>query len=225
MLLVSGVSQRRAAKILRINRKTVVRKFLFLSLHAAFELRAENLKLRAASEIQFDDLETFEHTKCKPLSVTIAVEKKTRRILGLEVSEMPANGRLAAKSRKKYGRRSDGRRKGRERLFAALADLVAPNPEIRSDQNPFYRGTVKKFFPGAFHRQFKGRAPADTGLGELKKGGFDPLFDLNHTCAMFRANVNRLFRKTWCTTKKSERLYAHLVLYAAFHNAELIERA
>jgi hypothetical protein len=37
--------------------------------------------------------------------------------------------------------------------------------------------------------------------------------------------VNRLFSKTWCTTKKADRLYAHLVLYAAFHNAELIQRA
>ena len=30
-----------------------------------------------AMEIQFDDLETHEHTKCKPLSVALAVERKT----------------------------------------------------------------------------------------------------------------------------------------------------
>lgn len=34
-----------------------------------------------AKEIEFDDLETLEHTKRKPLLVTLAVEYKTRRIL------------------------------------------------------------------------------------------------------------------------------------------------
>ena len=50
---------------------------------------------------------------------------------------------------------------------------------------------------------------------------FDPLFALNHTAAMFRANVNRLIRRTWCTTKKRERLADHLTLYMAHHNLKL----
>lgn len=41
---------------------------------------------------------------------------------------------------------------------------------------------------------------------------------------MLRANVNRLFRKTWCTTKRADRLYAHLILYAHFHNTMLIKQ-
>jgi hypothetical protein len=57
-----------------------------------------------------------------------------------------------------------------------------------------------------------------TGQGELKVGGFDPIFSLNHTCAMLRANINRLFRKTWCTTKKMEMLEHHLAIYALYHN-------
>ena len=60
------------------------------------------------------------------------------------------------------------------------------------------------------------------GQGELKKIGFDPLFDLNHTAAMIRANINRLFRRTWCTTKRADRLEAHLELYVQYHNRELI---
>ncbi len=59
------------------------------------------------TSLEFDDLETFEHTKCKPLSATIAVESKTRRILGFRVARMPAKGLLAAISRKKYGYRKD----------------------------------------------------------------------------------------------------------------------
>lgn len=221
MLLVSGVSQRRTAKILHLNRKTVVRKFLFLALEAEFFLRAENLRLRRADVVEFDDLETFEHTKCKPLSVSIAVESGSRRILGLEVSRMPAKGRLADRSREKYGPRGDERARGRDRLFRSLKDLVSEKLEIRSDSNPHYPRNVQKHFPQALHRRFLGKRGSTGGQGELKKVKFDPLWSLNHTCAMFRANVCRLIRKTWCTTKRSDRLRAHLVLYAAYHNQQL----
>ena len=64
-----------------------------------------------------------------------------------------------------------------------------------------------------------------TGQGELKKLRFDPLFALNHTCAMLRANINRLFRRTWCTTKKKECLEDHLAVYMDFHNRVLLARS
>ena len=40
---------------------------------------------------------------------------------------------------------------------------------------------------------------------------------------MFRANVNRLIRKTWCTTKNADRFRSHLILYAHEHNKRLDE--
>ncbi|HEY8279241.1 MAG TPA: transposase, partial [Bdellovibrionota bacterium] len=76
-------------------------------------------------------------------------------------------------------------------------------------------------FPKALHKTYEGKRGAQGGQGELKKVKFDPLFSLNHTCAMFRANVNRLFRKTWCTTKRIDRLRAHLMIYAHYHNRHL----
>ena len=173
--------------------------------------------------IEFDDLETFEHTKCKPLSITLAVESNTRRILSFHVAQMPAKGPLAAISRKKYGLRKDMRKLGRIELFKELLPLVRPTAIIKSDQNPHYAAEVKKFFPLADHQTFKGRKSAVTGQGELKKIGFDPIFSLNHTCAMLRANINRLFRRTWCTTKKMDCLYAHVAIYALFHNLKLNE--
>lgn len=219
-LLSSSVSQRRIARLLSLTRVTVARKFYFLSLKSEFLLMSNNYEKKAA-EIEFDDLETFEHTKCKPLSVTLAVEAKTRRILGLEVSVMPAKGLLTHKA-KKYGYRPDLRRNARRRLFQKIRPFIEENAVIKSDSNPHYPRDVKKFFPKAKHVTFKGKRGANTGQGELKKVRFDPLFSLNHTCAMFRANVNRLVRKTWCTTKQADRLYAHLVLYAHFHNESLI---
>ena len=94
-LLTACVSQREAARVLGINVKTVVRKFRFAGKTALDILNEENLKHPKAREVEFDDLETFEHTKLKPLSVPVMVEFKSRRILAFEVCQMPAKGKLA----------------------------------------------------------------------------------------------------------------------------------
>ena len=221
-LLCSGISQRRSAIILCLNRKTVVKKFLLLAMEAEFILRKSNFDQKPCAVVEFDDLETIEHSKCKPLSVSIAVEFKTRRILGLEVSRMPAKGPLVDKARKLYGRRIDERKAGRERLFKRIRPHLSDVVEIKSDANPHYPDDIKRHFPAAKHSVFGGKRGSLGGQGELKRVRFDPLFSLNHTCAMFRANVNRLFRKTWCTTKRADRLYAHLILYASYHHTQLI---
>ena len=58
----------------------------------------------------------------------------------------------------------------------------------------------------------------------MKAGGFDPLFSLNHTCAMYRDNTKRLSRRTWCTTKIVPRLQCLLDIYTVFHNEWLLEK-
>ena len=221
-LLCSGVSQRRLAMLYGLSRTTVARKLVFMGTHIrnSFDRIADTARSRVV-HMQFDDLETFEHSKLKPLSVTIAVEATTRKILGFEVSSMPAKGKLAKLSREKYGQRADGRKQARARLFQKISKLVLETALIRSDMNPHYGPDVKAFFPNAIHKPTKGQRGCVTGQGELKSGGYDPIFSLNHTYASARANMNRLFRRTWCTTKKSERLELHLALYAAFHNSFL----
>lgn len=223
-LLCSGVSQRRAAILLNISRTTVVRKFLFLATQAKFKLDVILKSRPPATVIEFDDMETFEHSKCKPLSITLAVVEKERRILGFEVSRMPAKGVLAAIARKKYGPRPDERPQARRRLFKRIRPYIHPEALIKSDQNPHYPDDVKRFFPRSTHQAYKGRRGCVVGQGELKRGGFDPLFSLNHTCAKLRADINRLFRRTWCTTKKPERLAAHLAIYTVYHNEDLEKR-
>lgn len=223
-LQTSGVSQRRAALILRVNRKTVVRKIRFLAHQARLnhESYLKSLAPLSIERIQFDDLETSEHSKCKPLSVALAVEEKSRIILGFQVSQMPAKGLLARNAVKKYGYRPDERSQGWNRLFESLKPLVQPDACWSSDENPHYPRHLKAHHPKAEHRTFKGRRGCVVGQGELKSGGFDPLFSLNHTCAMLRANMNRLFRRTWCTTKNRQGLIDHLSLYVHYHNTVLV---
>jgi transposase-like protein len=223
-LFVSGVSQRRMAILLRVNPKTIVRKFRLMAKRSEHEhmKRMREIEKSPIQVLQFDDLETFEHTKCKPLSVSIAVDKKTREIIAFEVSRMPASGLLARVSNQKYGPRKDERPAGWNRLFQTLRSLVHPMGVVESDQNPHYPRFVMKHLKTVHHERHPGARGAVTGQGELKKLIFDPLFSLNHTCAMLRANINRLFRRTWCTTKKPEGLVDHLWLYTRYHNQVLI---
>ncbi len=214
---------RRTARLLKTHRNTVARKLKFLADQARLEhiKYLESLKDRPIDDFQFDDLESMEHSKCKPLSVTLAVVNGTRKILGHEVSRMPAKGHLAEIAKIKYGFRPDERSIGINSLFEAIKDSISPNAKILSDKNPLYLPQVEAHFPNASYRQVKSRRACVAGQGELKKGGHDPLFSLNHTCAMLRANINRLFRRTWCTTKKIQGLRDHMAIYIKYHNQVL----
>lgn len=220
--LLSGVvSLRESARILNINRKTVNRKLIFMGERAKLELERFNQQHPKATVVLFDDLETFEHTKCKPLSIGLMVEETSRRVLGYNVSRMPAKGLLAKISVKKYGKRVDERPRKRAELFVKMKELIKKDCLIKSDECPYYLKPMKRFFPEANHKTFKGRSSAIVGQGELKKIGFDPLFSLNHTCATLRARTSRLIRRTWCTTKKPDRLDLHLAIVCLHHNLNL----
>ncbi len=220
---VSGVSQRRLSRLYQINLKTVARKLKFLGVHASEALK-ENKHLinKDISSFVFDDMESFEHSKLKPLSISLAVEEKTRFILGYAVSRMPAKGLLTQKSIQKYGKRKDERAKNRRELLKRLKPFVRLNAQIKSDESTHYIKDLSQIFPGCEHKRYKGRRGCVVGQGELKSGGFDPLFSLNHTAAMLRANINRLFRRTWNTTKDPECLSHHIALYVWYHNFKLL---
>lgn len=221
-LLASCISQRRAALILGVSRRTIARKLIYLgrlcrNMHHEF-LKPYHGKIKT---IQFDELQTIEHTKCKPLSVAVAVSVEDRKILGVEVSSMPATGYLAAISRRKYGKRPDHRKQGLKRLFSSVSKTLIKEADIYSDEHPYYAPIIKHYFPQARYYQSKSVKSAVSGQGELKKKARDPLFCINHTLAMFRANINRLIRKTWCSTKDPARLMDHLSIYVSMHNLVL----
>ena len=220
--LISGSSLRRTALILKLNYKTVVRKFFYLGLKARRDHERRLKELEPLKEVQFDDMESFEHTKLKPLSISVAVVKKRRFILGAKVSQMPAKGLLAKKSRAKYGPRADHRRKARKELFDSISPLVTKCTKFESDENPHYYKQFREHFPECEYQQHKGIRGCVVGQGELKASGKDPLFSLNHSCAMIRYSVSRLVRKTWVTTKKLESLQNHLDIYISYHNRVLI---
>lgn len=223
-LLCSNVSMRRVAKILNIHRVTVTRKLIYLAQIAEMSQR-DFLLAKAESparHIQFDDPITHEHTKLKPLTVTLAVDADTRQILGAKVNTIGAFGKIATKSREKYGRRRNAHNRGIMELFEGIQRAVSPTAEIRSDEHKKYKPQVDRHFPSAKFRQFRSMRARDDGQGEMKNKKYDPLFYINHTLAMLRSNICRLIRRTWSTTKLADRLAMHIAIYIDYHNKELI---
>ena len=100
----SNVTQRRMAKVISCNRKTIVQKFLFMAWLARQEherrIKVGELK---TGYVQFDEMETFEHTRLKPLSIAIAVRAKTGEIIEAQVAEMNCHDKAAKLSQFKYG--------------------------------------------------------------------------------------------------------------------------
>ncbi|MFP5385363.1 MAG: hypothetical protein ACLGHN_04750 [Bacteriovoracia bacterium] len=217
---------RRSSIFLGVDKKTVERKLPFLAkkCRRLNERHLESLKGRIHN-IQIDDLITKENSKLKPLSVSIAVDEDRRTILALEVSKIPAFGHLSNLALKKYGHRKDELFEGLTRLFQKITPIVSPEVLVKSDEHQRYPGFVSAYLPKAKHLTFKSERGCVAGQGELKKVQFDPLFIVNHTCALLRANVNRLIRKTWCTTKDPERLKDHLDIFIYFYNQMLLPKA
>ena len=217
-LLASNFTLSKAAMFFRVNPKTIAKKLTFLGSMCQKKLAKQMARYQSVCAIQFDELQTIEHTKCKPLSVGVVVCKKSRKILGFKVSKMPATGHLAEISRKKYGPRPDNRRKSLEALFKHLTSYLKPNITIESDECTYYAPIARRYFPKGKHHQYKGKKGSVAGQGELKCHGFDPIFCINHTLAMLRANISRLIRRTWNTTKKISALESHLNIYTWYHN-------
>lgn len=225
-LLSSGVSQRRMALILRTTTKTIARKIIFLG--KLSRLRHEeflnSLSLEDLRSLQLDDLITSHHTKLKPVSVSVVVTKKKRKILAVQVSQIPAFGHLARISVNKYGKRLNELPNHLDSLFKNLAPRLPEQGHIDSDEHKLYPDILKKHLPLWQHHQFASVKAAVVGQGELKRKINDPLFPINHTLAMLRANMNRLFRRSWCTTKDLKFLEHHLWIYIGFHNNYLTKR-
>ncbi len=220
--LSSAVSLRRTAENTGVNRKTVSARLQYFEKLSRIcsDFLADDLRRsgKLSAHVQLDDMETYEHTKLKPISVPILVCKTMRYVYGVDAAAMPAKGLTAALSRKKYGRRKDDRPEAWEAVLKQGSKFIQPGATITSDMHNSYAKTIVANLPGTIHLTTKGRQPRSAGQGELKKGGLDPLFSINHTAAMFRANTSRLIRKTWCNTKRISFLRSHLWVYVLRHN-------
>jgi hypothetical protein len=224
--LASGVSLRRCARNTSLHRTTIARKLDYLAKkarlsHSEFLSSIQN---QSIGHVQLDDLITSIHSKLKPLAISVVIDAKKRLILGAKVSEIPAFGHLAKISRAKYGHRKNEHPAHLENLLINLKPIISTSANFRSDEHKRYPEIISRHFKYATHEKFPSIRASVAGLGELKTKKYDPLFMINHTLAMFRANINRLFRRTWCTTKSIDQLQNHVDVFIEYFNEMVMEK-
>lgn len=222
--LTSGTSMRRTARELCISRNTLS---LLLPVMGRVARREHEQWLKSkskVSDVQFDELITFESSRCKPVAVAVVVDSLSMEVLSFSVAKASPHFKQSKVAQKIYGTRTDQKKRGLVQSLKSAAPIMSNDCVVSSDQCPMYSGVMQSVFSGysLIYRQFKSRRARTVGFGEMKTGGYDPLFSINHTLAMFRSNVSRLQRRTWNTTKKRSRLYYHLSIMVRFLNMVLI---
>ena len=83
------------------------------------------------------------------------MDEDRRRILNMEVSQIPAFGYLAKLAVKKYGPRKDQHFDGLTRTFQKISMVVSSEVRIKSDEQERYPGFVSAYLPKAQHHTFK----------------------------------------------------------------------
>ncbi len=217
-LLCSGVTFRRAAAILGVHRGTVADKARRMA-DRALAIHGRRLAdggLRA-SLIQFDEMQTFLHTRLKPVTVAVAATGGGE-IVAVDVAPISPFGSMVHRARRKYPEWRDGRRAAQESVLREVGRCAEPGAEIRTDASRHYRPLVERHAPGARLVQHISPGNRDHHEENPASGGHDPMFALNHLFATLRQDLSRLGRSTWATTKSLEGLLNHLMLYVAWRN-------
>jgi hypothetical protein len=128
---------------------------------------------------------------------------------------MAYKGPLASVAFQKYGPRPDRSGIAIDQVLRTVARVAHRDAVLVTDDSPKYPRPVRRVLPHVTHRPRKRVPPV---LAKRRRNTDDPLFALNVTAAKLRNDLSRLSRKTWVTTKKLERLDAHLALYTAWNN-------
>ena len=95
---------------------------------------------------------------------------------------------------------------------------------LKLPEHIFNLDYIARHFPKVNHITYKSSRGSVSGQGALKKTVFDRLFSINHTLAMLRAKVSRLFRRSWNTTKRIDRLQHHVAIYMLHHNKSILKK-
>ena len=219
-LLCSGIGYRQTARLLQINLKSLYRKARKLARHCKALNKNLLQPLPEESELQFDELETYEGRRnTRPLTLGFAVEHHTRLILGMRSAPIRPSGSMPVARRKAY--QDDTRRFGlrQSRSRAVCRNVLRRAAKCFAGTGPVLcRTDEKTTYPNLLKQVFDDRLIHETTPSTLARGTFNPLFTLNHMEAMARDLLGRLRRESWLVSKRRWYLNQHLEMYAAHRN-------
>ncbi len=208
-LMVACVGQRQAARVLRVARRTIERRFTWLARHAAGYHARRLRDVTLAGPFQIDELESFEANRFQPVTVPVLIDRTTLFIVDCAVGPLRRKGRMTPKQRRlraqheaQHGRRPTASTPAVRKVLQTLAGVAVRRVVLESDRKALY---------GALARRLLGRAvrwrPHDA---TRRRDHANPLFPINHTNARLRHFLSRLRRRTWCVSKTRSGLERHL---------------
>ncbi len=221
MLLVSKVTHRQTARMLRIDRKTVHRRLRLWgpALRELHETMLDRARHRGGlgGFFSLDELETYEHNRrLKPVTMPVLIHTDTRFIVHLEVGQLPARGGLQGgdlKRKQQQGPRPSESTIMVRRCFESLKANHDPQQllQLVTDQKRTYKPEVRALFAGRI-------AAHATESSKRARNVSNPLFPINHTLATLRDHVSRLVRRTWAASKQRSQLLHHAWIFAVWKN-------
>jgi hypothetical protein len=218
-LLVSCVGLRQAARVLKVARRTVERRFVWLARQAALFQTNRLSGAHLAGPFQLDELESFESNRYQPVTAPVLIERRTLFIVATATGPLRRKGRMTPVQRRRraeheavHGRRPSESPAAVRRVLARLEPLVPPTGPVilESDEKPLY-GRLG-------HALFGPRFEWRTHSASARRDKTNPLFPINHTNARLRHFLARLRRRTWCVSRKRIWLQAHLQIAAVWSN-------
>ena len=144
---------RRSALILGVHQETVAKRMRYLAIQAKISLAKERVESRfdgkLTEHLQMDEMVTSEHTKCKPLNVALGVCGEKYKILGIKISQTPANSKLKEKSERKYTLDSTNSclNKNSSIFDNFQLEFVENNMNFESNYNVYVSSVLKSLIP------------------------------------------------------------------------------
>ena len=207
-LYCERMSLRGISRALGVSRGTVNAYFLREAAKSK-EANAATLDKRGivSSYVQFDALETFEHTKRRPLGVWLSVRAKTGEIVAAKVHKTNIRAlTISPAKRREWNQKTNVETSLVEFLNETKKSFNRVHTTLGCDGHYQTVNTARDICPKA----------EVVVLGENKK--------IDLSILKLRNDLSRLSRKSLCTTKKAERLQNHLDLYIDYHNENRITR-
>ena len=223
--LISKVTRRQAARLLKVNRKTVERRFKRFS-RVAHDFHFSQLKCKKQNggirgSFQLDELETFEHNRrIKPVTLAVTIERHSYFVLGAYAGAMASRGRLSPQYLKRKveidqleGQRRSQSREVVRKSFRRMSQYLSTHTAVllQSDLKTTYPLELRRAFPNRLlcHKVTSSKA---------RRCYSNPLFPINHTLAMMRDGMSCLVRRSWAASKTKAGLARHCWIWIAWRN-------
>lgn len=243
-LYCRGMSLRDISKTLKVSRTTVMSKLDLVSNEIENKLRDyANFNFNSHHEdnykrtpiIVFDEMETYEHTKLKPLSITIAYDVINKKIVDIQVATFFPKGRFVSELKKKphlrikyeiaKRQRDDNRTETTKNVLNNVKKYLEGNsntPLFITDGKAGYVSILREVFKTYRHEVIISREVVENFIKYDKYGishkHIKEKASLDSVCAIMRAKLSRLRRDSFIHTKKIINLQKNLFLFMDYWN-------